>query len=216
MMNNGIKLLIVVSLVFCHLSINAKHITSSPKLSSGSHQVWNATNELKAQFIKKQHVDYLVITNAADSVIAEHLIPRAKNLANITWSADDQYVTFTENNRNLWLFNIENNAAKLIDYHFYHQTPLNVNVQWSADGQWLQYLSSNKSRHFAKVYSLARQRSYIVPVASGIISDIAWHDIDNELMINTVHPSQKHNEMSLYGIKMTVNAGDQIVQLNEL
>ncbi|MDN4502928.1 hypothetical protein QX776_10990 [Alteromonadaceae bacterium BrNp21-10] len=194
-----------------HLLVNAENIS---QLSSSGSEEWSSSKELKAQFVQRQNSNYLVITGSEGKVVAEHLIPRAKNLANITWSNDDRYLTYTENDRSLWLLNIKENAVMLVDQNFNSKTPQHFNVKWSPNDQWLQYLSSDDSRYMAKVYSLKRKRSYIVPIASGQISDIVWHDVDNELVINTDQSKKVQTEILLYGIKLTVKSDEQIVQLN--
>ncbi|OKY26186.1 hypothetical protein [Thalassotalea sp. PP2-459] len=210
MMNCTMKILIVIQLMLFHLLVNAQNING---LASQSNETWSFSKELKAKFVNKQSLNYLVISNSEGRIITEHLIPRAKHLANITWASSDQYLTFTENNRNLWLFNIVDKSATLIEHSFQSKKPLNFNAQWSPNGQWMQYLSNNNSRYPAKMYSLKRKRAYLVPVASDVIVDIAWHDSKNELVINTDQSTKEQTEMSLYDIKMTLQSEEQIVQV---
>ncbi|MDO6426994.1 hypothetical protein Q4489_08230 [Thalassotalea sp. 1_MG-2023] len=210
MMNCTIKVLIVIQLMLFHLLVNAQNING---LASQSNETWSFSKELRATFVKKQNLNYLVISNSEGRILTEHLIPRAKLLANITWASNDQYLTFTENNRSLWLFNIADNSATLIEQNFQSKEPLNFNAQWSPNGQWMQYLSNNNSRYPAKMYSLKRKRAYLVPVASDVIVDIAWHDNKNELVINTDQSTKEQTEMSLYDIKMTLQPEAQIVQV---
>ena len=209
-MNYTTKLLTIISLMIFHGLASANNINEHTGKSS---EKWSFSKELKAQFVKKQHANYLVISNSHNQVIAEKLIPRAKNLSNITWSSNDQYLTYTVNDRSLWLFNIKESAVTLVEHDLLSQAPLKFNAQWSPNGQWMQYLSKNNSRYPAKVYSLQRKRSYFVPIASNLISDIAWHRDNNELVINVDQPTQLQPKMSLLDIKMTVKSGTQVVQL---
>ncbi|MDT0604355.1 MULTISPECIES: hypothetical protein [Thalassotalea] len=210
MMNYTTKLLTIISLMIFQALASANNINEHTVKSS---EKWSFSKELKAQFVKKENANYLVVSNKNNEVIAKKLIPRAKNLSNITWSSSDQYLTYTDNDRSLWLFNIEESSVTLIEHNLLSQTPLKFNAQWSPNGQWMQYISKNNSRYPAKVYSLQRKRSYFVPIASNLISDIAWHRDNNELVINVEQPIQSQPKMSLLDIKMTVKSGTQVVQL---
>ncbi|WP_286235624.1 hypothetical protein [Thalassotalea sediminis] len=210
-MDHKINVLLAIGLMFYHITVNAFNISEQ---RPNNDEKWSFSKEFKAQFITKQSVNYLVVKNAKDKIVAEQLIPRAQTLNNINWSSNEKYLTFTKNDESLWLFNVEDSAVTLVDHKFQHKTPLSFNVKWSPNGQWVQYLSSNNAHYLAKVYSLQRKRSYIVPVASGLISDIAWHDVKNELVINTVQATEEQTEMSLYDIKMTVKPDEQLVKLN--
>ncbi|GAA6205628.1 hypothetical protein NBRC116600_24260 [Thalassotalea sp. SU-HH00458] len=209
-MNYTTKLLTIISLMIFQALASANNINEHTVKSS---EKWSFSKELKAQFVKKENANYLVVSNKNNEVIAKKLIPRAKNLSNITWSSSDQYLTYTDNDRSLWLFNIEESSVTLIEHNLLSQTPLKFNAQWSPNGQWMQYISKNNSRYPAKVYSLQRKRSYFVPIASNLISDIAWHRDNNELVINVEQPIQSQPKMSLLDIKMTVKSGTQVVQL---
>lgn len=209
-MNYTTKLLTTISLMIFQALASANNINEHTVKSS---EKWSFSKELKAQFVKKENANYLVVSNKNNEVIAKKLIPRAKNLSNITWSSSDQYLTYTDNDRSLWLFNIEESSVTLIEHNLLSQTPLKFNAQWSPNGQWMQYISKNNSRYPAKVYSLQRKRSYFVPIASNLISDIAWHRDNNELVINVEQPIQSQPKMSLLDIKMTVKSGTQVVQL---
>lgn len=191
--------------------VNAKN---AGKLSSSSHKKWNFSQHLYAQFVNKQNTHYLVIKNASNILVAEHLIPRAKNLGNITWSKDAQHLTFTENNRNLWLYNLQENSVTLIEHNPQSEASIKFDAKWSPNGEWMQYLSS-KNVHFpAKVYSLKRKRAYYVPIAADNITDIAWHNIHNELVIKTDQATKITPHLSLFSIALTLKANTQIVKAN--
>ena len=189
-------------------------IINAQSTNDNQKNAWNADLSKRALFTKKHNTQYLSIFNSQGELLTEHLIPRAKNLSNITWAANNQYLTFTENDRNLWLFSLKQNSSKLIDCTLRNGDVKRFNVQWSPNGQWLQYLSNKNSHHLAKVYSIKRNRSYILPVNSTQIATINWQDGSNDLIIKTEGTTENEVEMSsLYGIKLIVKADAQIALL---
>jgi len=177
--------------------------------------VWNNDFSQKAFFNEKNNTTYLTIYNQQNELVAEHLIPRAKKLKNITWSANNKYLTFTENDQNLWVYTIEHNASKLIENNVINTQENKFSVQWSPNSEWIQYLSHVNSRNKAKIYSLKRHRSFILPINSSQISSINWQGYDNKLIINSPFMEQeKPEQMIIYGIKLVLQADSQIARLH--
>lgn len=206
-----IKLLLVNSLLLLSANVYANKLS---EYSPNGIEQWSLAHKLNAKFVEKFNANYLVVMNSAGETVAQQLIPRAKSLSDITWSGNGEYLTYIKNDSSLWLFNVRKNSATLVDLNFHSDTPLKHGVQWSANGQWMQFLSSKNPGYLARVYSLKRKRSYLVPVASEQITAIAWHENKNELLINTTQNLADRKVMSLYGIKVTVNGQTQLAKLH--
>lgn len=208
-----IKRLIAIGLLLVYTEVSANQLG---EYSSNGTQTWSFSKKLNAQFVEKHNVNYLIVSSTTGETIAEHLIPRARDLSNITWSANGKYLTYIKNGTSLWLLDVNKNSATLIDLNILSDTPLKHAVQWSANGQWMQFLSTKNPDYLTRVYSLKRKRSYLVPVASEQITAITWHDNKNELLINTAQNLESKTILSLYDITVMVNGDAQIAKLNKM
>lgn len=212
-MKNAIRLVLIAGLLFIPSLASAKNI-NIPLDNNDVTDVWNSEYSQRASFTEKHNTHYLTIYNRDGDIAVEHLIPRAKKLANITWATDGKRLSFTENDRNLWVLNIKHNTVKLISSNFSSEMPIKFNAQWSASGIWLQYLSKSSERNLAKVYSTKRNRSFIIPVNANQVASINWQGFNNTLIINKVGSSQIGTELSsIYGIQLIVKSGTQVAQL---
>ena len=209
-MNDKSKLLVFIQLMLFHSLVSAGGVNQGVSVSN---EIWNDAQALKAQFVVKQDVNYLTVHSAEDQLVAELLIPRSKQLANIKWSSNDRYLTFTEDDRNLWLFNIGSGSVKLLDHKPRASASWKFNAQWSPNGQWLQYITSNNDRYPVKVYSLQRKHAYHVPVAADAIASIRWHDHKNELLIITEQPSDQPAELAIHDMTLTLREDEQLANV---
>lgn len=209
-MNDKSKLLVFIQLMLFHTLVNAGGVNQGVSVSN---EIWNDARALKAQFEERQNINYLTIYSAEERLVAELLIPRSKKLANITWSGNDQYLTFTEDDRNLWLFNLASGSVKLIEHKASASASWKFNAQWSSDGQWLQYITSNNERYPVKVYSLQRKHAYHVPVAADAIASIRWHDHKNELVIITEQRADQPAELAIHDMTLTLREDDQLANV---
>ena len=89
-MNDKSKLLVFIQLMLFHSLVSAGGVNQGVSVSN---EIWNDAQALKAQFVVKQDVNYLTVHSAEDQLVAELLIPRSKQLANIKWSSNDRYLT---------------------------------------------------------------------------------------------------------------------------
>ncbi len=209
-MSDKSKLLVFIQLMLFHTLVYAGDVNQGVTVSN---EIWNDAQALKAQFVERQNVNYLTILSAEEQLVAELLIPRSKKLANISWSSNDQYLTFTEDDRNLWLFNIGSGSVKLIEHKARASASWKFNAQWSPNGQWLQYITSNNERFPVKVYSLQRKHAYHVPVAADAIASIRWHDHKNELLIITEQPSDQPAELAIHDMTLTLREDEQLANV---
>ncbi|XQW83872.1 hypothetical protein ACOYR1_12050 [Thalassotalea piscium] len=212
----GLLLIPVVLLVSTMASANNFNVKVNTKDDHKNlAEVWNNDFSQKAFFNEKNNTTYLTIYNQHNKLVAEHLIPRAKKLKNITWSANNKYLTFTENDRNLWVYTIEHNARLLIENKLINTQENNLSVQWSPNSEWIQYLSNENSRNKVKIYSLKRHRPFLLPIDSSQISSINWQGYDNELIINSLFMEPKKSEqMTIYGITLVLQADSQVALLH--
>lgn len=160
--------------------------------------------------------EWLIIgSDVADVDIQVHL-PRIQAVSELTWSKGNRYLTFTTENRQLWLLDLQHTSISLLESIPTSHPKVKYAPQWSGNGTWLLFTSHKNSQSRPRIYSVQRKHSYALPISANEFSAIAWADeSDTITLADFVGNAKRIASFSALGVTFEQAQNNRLTVLNK-
>lgn len=185
------------------------------KLAVDNHRAEINISKDHGYFAYMPRAEWLVVGSDTGDVDIEVHLPRIKAISELTWSHDTRYLTFTTEDRELWLFDLQHASISLLESVPPSHPKVKYLPQWSSKKQWLLFVSHKNTQSRPRIYSPERKHSYALPLLANEVSSIAWANGNNVITVSDfMGKAQRIASFNAFGITIEQAKNNNLTVLN--